>query len=156
MLANRRHWRLAIIAMIVFALGRAMSLAQVPTKHPATDAQSQIRALMTRLDDPATRDASRVQSIFADTFYAVQANGNLLSKAEWLAVRSRLRIRTVEWETTRFFEYGDAVVVQGDVHRTYEMPDGRPVDERRRMTLVWVHRDGRWQLAAQHGTNLAP
>lgn len=154
MLANQCRGRHVLLVVIVFSLGRSTSWAQVPTERPLTTGETQIRALMARLDDPATRDPSDVQTIFADTFYIVHANGNMQSKAEWLDLRSRLRIRIVEWKAIRFFEYGDTVIVQGDVHRAYDMPDGRPADESRRMTQVWVKRDARWQLAASHGANL--
>jgi ketosteroid isomerase-like protein len=113
-----------------------------------------VRALMARLDSAANRDPALVQDLFADDFYAVHGPGTVQRKAEWLALRSRLRVHSVDWNELQFFDYGDAIVVFGTVRRVYDLPDGRPADERRRMTYVWVRRNGSWQLAVMHGTRI--
>src|SRR5438128_1987440 len=64
---NQCRWCYALVVVIVFAMGSSTSRAQVAGEHPLTSAQTQIRALMARLDDPGTREPSEVQAIFADT-----------------------------------------------------------------------------------------
>lgn len=141
-------------AFLLFAASAGLLASGLLTRSQQQSPEAQIRPLMARLDSAGTRDPSLVQHLYADSFYAVVGAGRLLRKPEWLTLRAGLRIHTAEWEDMHFFDYGSTVLVVGIVHRTYDMPDARPVDERRRATYVWVNRNGRWQLAATHGTPL--
>jgi ketosteroid isomerase-like protein len=150
MLLSRSEQRLAG-KIVVLALLLAPFVLH---SQDRSNAEAEIRALIARLDSAATRDPSLVQHLFTDEFYTVHGNGSIHTKAEWLALRARLRIHSTEWSEMKFFSYGDVVIVSGVVRRLYDLPDGRPVDERRRTTHVWVHRKGQWQVAAMHGTRI--
>ena len=135
-------------------MGASARMDGRPAAQVQRSTETEIRSLIARLDSTTTRDSSLVSHLFADSFYIVHGNGRILRKAAWLAQRARLRIKSTEWEQLQVFDYGSVALAVGAVRRQYDLPDGTPVDEQRRMTYVWVRRGERWQLAAMHGTRI--
>lgn len=84
------------------------------------------------------------------------ATGRVMDKKAVLAMLASpdTRYESVESDEVKRAITGDLAIETGRV-RVRGIRNGKPVNETQRYTDVWVRRDGRWQLAAEH-TSLAP
>ena len=84
------------------------------------------------------------------------ATGRVMDKKAVLAMLASpdTRYESVESDQVKRAITGDLAIETGRV-RVRGIRNGKPVNETQRYTDVWVRRDGRWQLAAEH-TSLAP
>lgn len=84
------------------------------------------------------------------------ATGRVMDKKAVLAMLASpdTRYESVESDKVERAITGDLAIETGRV-RVRGIRNGKPVNETQRYTDVWVRRDGRWQLAAEH-TSLAP
>lgn len=84
------------------------------------------------------------------------ATGRVMDKKAVLAMLASpdTRYESVESDQVKRAITGDLAIETGRV-RVRGIRNGKPVNETQWYTDVWVRRDGRWQLAAEH-TSLAP
>jgi ketosteroid isomerase-like protein len=84
------------------------------------------------------------------------ATGRVMDKKAVLAMLASpdTRYESVESDEVKRAITGDLAIETGRV-RVRGIRNGKPVNETQRYTDVWVRRDGRWQLAAEH-TSRAP
>jgi uncharacterized protein (TIGR02246 family) len=101
-------------------------------------------------------DAGKLEQLLDDDLSSTTATGHVQDKAEILAdVRSGdLRVSASRTDDFKARIYGKTAVAtyRATVEATYE---GRSRGGQYRATSVYVNRDGRWKLVAQHNTPLA-
>jgi ketosteroid isomerase-like protein len=149
-----RHFAVLFCGLVAGCIAGPVPRSEAVSAEPGSAAEAEIRSLMSRIQNArAMHDPSAVEEIYSDDFYIVHNNGAVRSKNEWLQT-----FRAADFqgqpEQMRFKHLGSTVLVLADVHVTGKLADGRPVELRERVTYVWVHRGGRWQLGAMHGTRL--
>jgi ketosteroid isomerase-like protein len=100
-------------------------------------------------------DIAAVEELLADELTYVHSNGSLDTKESYLdALRSgATRYLAMEMANLRVRSYGDTAVVTGTMDARVRMGD-REVNPKPRALIVYVKRDGRWQMVAWQTTNL--
>ncbi|HEX8293629.1 MAG TPA: nuclear transport factor 2 family protein, partial [Pyrinomonadaceae bacterium] len=110
------------------------------------------------LDAYERNDGDAMERIVADDFTITFPNGALQAKPQLMAMvkaprragQPRMRFYT---EDVRSRAYGGTVILIGRVVTEYER-DGKTVREQARYTDTYVLRNGRWQVAASHLSNV--
>jgi ketosteroid isomerase-like protein len=99
------------------------------------------------------KDTKALDMLLANTFTAVEIDGSLSSKGEFLA-----SIKAPEYQPSQAVNeqikvqmYGDAAVVVG-IFRIKGIEKGKPYVHRERFTDTWVKRDQTWQCVASQST----
>lgn len=99
------------------------------------------------------KDAKALDMLLANTFTAVEIDGSLSSKSEFLA-----SIKAPEYQPSQAVNeqikvqmYGDAAVVVG-TFRIKGIEKGKPYVHRERFTDTWVKHDQTWQCVASQST----
>lgn len=98
-------------------------------------------------------DLAACARILADDFLLTSARGNLMPKADWLAAAGTTVTATrFTWESlrVRLLDH-DVALVHGRSHQQATAA-GQDWSGVFLVSDVWVHRDGRWQVVARHGT----
>jgi hypothetical protein len=106
--------------------------------------------------DPVTAlrqlDQERIQAqIGAEDFIGIGPSGTVRTKAQVIAdfTSGSLRFQSITTDDVRWRVYGDTAVETG--RSTMIGQDlGKTVPRDNRFTRVWVKRQGRWQLVANH------
>ena len=100
-------------------------------------------------------DLAACADVLADEFQLTSAlSGELFDKAKWLDLaRGPFECEWFEFEEVRVRRYGEVAVAHALYHQR-ATARGRDWSGSFRMTDVWVHRDGRWQVVSRHSTQL--
>jgi hypothetical protein len=110
-----------------------------------------------RLQAPLNRQRAVLERIYADELVWILPTGELLTKAQVLAMNlpaKPRRLSIIKEEDRRLHVYGNTVVMT--VYTASETRYvGKAYSGPRRMTNVYVKRDGQWQLVAHQGTLIA-
>jgi len=100
-----------------------------------------------------SKDTKALDMLLANTFVAVEIDGSVSSKSEFLA-----SIKAPEYQPTQAVNeqisvqvYGNAAVVVG-VFRIKGVEKGKPYVHRERFTDTWIRRDQGWQCVASQAT----
>ena len=97
-------------------------------------------------------DMETCASILADDFLLTSARGVLMPKEAWLAnAGSVFRCTSFAWEDILVRPFGDAAIVHGRSRQTASV-GGQDWSGVFLTTDVWMHRNGKWQVVARHGT----
>lgn len=101
-------------------------------------------------------DIRALDGLLSPAVVFTTATGRVMDKKAVLAMLASpdTRYESVESDQVKRAITGDLAIETGRV-RVRGIRNGKPVNETQRYTDVWVRRDGRWQLAAEH-TSLAP
>ena len=99
------------------------------------------------------KDTKALDMLLASTFVAIEIDGSLSSKSEFLA-----SIKDPEYKPSQAVNeqisiqvYGDAAVVVG-IFRVKGIEKGKPYVHRERFTDTWIKHDQTWQCVASHST----
>jgi ketosteroid isomerase-like protein len=99
------------------------------------------------------KDTKALDMLLASTFIAIEIDGSLSSKSEFLA-----SIKDPEYKPSQAVNeqisiqvYGDAAVVVG-IFRVKGIEKGKPYVHRERFTDTWIKHDQTWQCVASHST----
>jgi ketosteroid isomerase-like protein len=99
------------------------------------------------------KDTKALDMILANTFIAVEIDGSLSSKNEFLA-----SIKAPEYQPSQAVNeqmtvqvYGNAAVVVG-IFRIKGIEKGKPYVHRERFTDTWIRKDQGWQCVASQAT----
>jgi ketosteroid isomerase-like protein len=99
------------------------------------------------------KDTKALDMLLASTFVAVEIDGSISSKSEFLA-----SIKDPEYKPSQAVNeqvnvqvYGDAAIVVG-IFRIKGVEKGRPYVHRERFTDTWIKHDQTWQCVASHAT----
>jgi ketosteroid isomerase-like protein len=99
------------------------------------------------------KDTKALEMLLANTFVAVEIDGSVYSKSEFLA-----SIKAPEYQPSQAVNeqinvqvYGNAAVVAG-IFRIKGVEKGKPYVHRERFTDTWIKRDQSWQCVASQST----
>jgi ketosteroid isomerase-like protein len=99
------------------------------------------------------KDTKALDMLLASTFIAVEIDGSISSKSEFLA-----SIKDPEYKPSQAVNeqlnvqvYGDAAIVVG-VFRIKGIEKGKPYVHRERFTDTWIKHDHTWQCVASQST----
>jgi ketosteroid isomerase-like protein len=123
-----------------------------------SDIRAEILALGARWAEAERHaDTKILDEIAADHFRLVGPFGFVLDKTQWLDryVSGGLVTSSLDWEDVEVREFGETAIAIGrqTQQATYQ---GRPADGQFRVTQVFVHDQGRYQLASLHLSQVAP
>ena len=105
----------------------------------------------------ARRDASVHERLFAADYTYTPGNGNIMGREEHMSFTksAAVEVKSLRSEDLRVRIYGDTAVVTG-MWVSVDRRAGREFAERRiRYLLVYVRREGRWQIVAEQRTGVA-
>ncbi|MFL5515511.1 MAG: nuclear transport factor 2 family protein [Gemmatimonadales bacterium] len=135
------------------------SVAPAAAKAPASPRQLAVLAAMEEYKQAILdSDTAALARIWTDNYTFINPQGTLVTREQRLvnigSGSTDVQIIDDEREVTvRLF--GDAAIVQNlsTLHGTFS---GQPTDTDLRGTFMWVRRDGRWRLATNQLTAVAP
>jgi ketosteroid isomerase-like protein len=100
-----------------------------------------------------SKDTRALDQLLANTFVAVEIDGSVSSKSEFLA-----SIKAPEYQPSQAVNeqmnvqvYGNAAVVVG-IFRIKGMEKGKPYVHRERFTDTWIKQNQAWQCVASQAT----
>ena len=100
-----------------------------------------------------SKDTKALDMLLASTFIAVEIDGSISSKSEFLA-----SIKDPEYKPSQAVNeqinvqvYGDAAIVVG-IFRIKGIEKGKPYVHRERFTDTWIKHGQTWQCVASHST----
>ena len=149
--------RMLIIAVVIVAV---CPLA-VGQKHSARRSQTEsVVERIRKLDEERIQaqihaDAAALDRIYADDFIGIGPSGTVRTKPQVLAdfTSHDLKFQSITTDDVRIRVYGNTVVETG--RSTMVGQDrGKVVPLENRFTRVWVSRQGRWRLVANHYSTL--
>ncbi len=105
-----------------------------------------------RCEAISTGDRARLEGLLTDDMQQIHASGVVEGKAPYIDTLLQRRRRCERTGATTVRLYGDTAVMTGPQRNVYA--DGTVGDML--TTLVWVRREGRWQLASSQSTHIQP
>ncbi|MBV8543477.1 MAG: nuclear transport factor 2 family protein [Acidobacteria bacterium] len=96
-------------------------------------------------------DAAALDRLYAEDFIGIGPSGTVRTKPQVIAdfTSGSLRFQSITTDDVLWRVYGDTAVETG--RSTMDGQDkGKAVPRDNRFTRVWVKRQGRWQLVANH------
>jgi ketosteroid isomerase-like protein len=104
-----------------------------------------------RIQAQVGADAAALDRLYAEDFIGIGPSGAVRTKAQVIAdfTSGSLRFQSITTDEIRWRVYGNTAVETG--RSTMVGHDkGKAVPRDNRFTRVWVERQGRWQLVANH------
>ena len=141
-----------IAAILLWAASAAV--AQNPS-GPTPDAANAEQAVRQqdeqRIHAQISADANALQRIYADDFIGIGPTGVVRNKAEVIAdfTSHELTYQSITTADVRVRIYGNTAVETGR-STMIGRDKGKAVPRDNRFTRVWVVKEGRWQLVANH------
>ena len=101
-------------------------------------------------------DTKTLDRILAEDFIFTDPEGNLLTKAEWIAdmTSGELRFESIHIDDLQVRMYGDAAVANGRTTVKAQSKEGG-FDGQYCYTDMYVKRNGQWQAVAEQATLLS-
>ena len=145
--------RMSIIAALLL-WPTAAAVAQNPSRRTSdtTNAEQAVRHQdELRIHAQITADTTALRRIYADDFLGIGPTGVVRNKAQVIAdfTSQELTYDSITTADVRVRVYGNTAVETGR-STMFGRDKGRVVPRDNRFTRVWVVRDGRWQLVANH------
>ena len=109
-----------------------------------------------RIQAQIDADAVALDRLYAEDFIGIGPSGTVRAKGQVIAdfTSGSLRFQSITTDDVQWRVYGDTAVETG--RSTMNGQDkGKTVPRDNRFTRVWVKRQGRWQLVANHYSLLA-
>ena len=149
--------RMLVIAAIIVALGPLAVGQTKSTRRTQTETVVEgIRRLdQERIQAQIHADAAALDRIYADDFIGIGPSGTVRTKPQVLAdfTSHDLNFQSITTAEVRIRVYGNTAVETG--RSTMVGQDkGNVVPRDNRFTRVWVRRQGRWRLVANHYSTL--
>ena len=149
--------RMFVIAAIIVAPG-PLGVAQTKSVRRAqaqTVAEGIRRLDQERIQAQIHADAAALDRIYADDFIGIGPSGTVRTKPQVLAdfTSHDLSFQSITTDEVRIRVYGNTVVETGRT-TTIGQDKGKVVPRDNRFTRVWVRRQGRWRLVANHYSTL--
>jgi ketosteroid isomerase-like protein len=140
-----------LIVAAVLLIGASISGS---AQNSASDEGGRVLGLETAWNHAIeAKDTKALDMLLASTFVAVEIDGSVSSKSEFLA-----SIKAPEYQPSQAVNeqmnvqvYGNAAVVVG-IFRIKGMEKGKPYVHRERFTDTWIRRDQAWQCVASQAT----
>ena len=145
--------RTLIIAVLVLT---AASIALGQKQSARRDQRKSVEQVIRQLDHERIQaqihaDRVALDRIYADDFIGIGPSGTVRTKPQVLAdfTSHDLKFQSITTDDVRIRVYGNTVVETG--RSTMVGQDkGRVVPRDNRFTRVWVRRQGRWRIVANH------
>jgi len=145
--------RTLIIAVLVLT---AASIALGQKQSARRDQRRSVEQVIRQLDRERIQaqihaDRVALERIYADDFIGIGPSGTVRTKPQVLAdfTSHDLKFQSITTDDVRIRVYGNTVVETG--RSTMVGQDkGRVVPRDNRFTRVWVRRQGRWRIVANH------
>ena len=147
---------LAIAAVIVALSPLADGQKQTARRTRTRSAVEGIRKLdEERIQAQIHADAAALDRIYADDFIGIGPSGTVRTKPQVLAdfTSHDLKFQSIKTDDVRIRVYGNTVVETGRSIMVGE-DKGKVVPRDNRFTRVWVRRQGKWRLVANHYSTL--
>ena len=94
-------------------------------------------------------------SWLADKFLAVDTEGKVSDRAQFIAGENATKYSSVNFEDLQVTAFGDTAIASSLMTFKGIDPNGKAFDYRSRWTDTWVKMpDGKWQCVAIHGSEL--
>jgi ketosteroid isomerase-like protein len=145
--------RTLIIAVLVLT---AASTALGQTQSARRDRRRSVEQVIRQLDHERIQaqihaDRVALDRIYADDFIGIGPSGTVRTKPQVLAdfTSHDLKFQTITTDDVRIRVYGNTVVETGRSSMVGQ-DKGRVVPRDNRFTRVWVRRQGRWRIVANH------
>ena len=149
-------YRMLVIAVIVAVGPLAVGQERSARKTQTESVEEAIRRLdEERIQAQIHADAAALDRIYADDFIGIGPSGTVRTKPQVLAdfTSHDLKFQSITTDDVRIRVYGNTVVETG--RSTMVGQDkGKVVPRDNRFTRVWVRRQGRWRLVANHYSTL--
>lgn len=102
------------------------------------------------------QDASAAELILADEYSFTNEDGKVKTKAEDIAdfKKGETKMEVAEITDQKVRIVGNGSAVETGAFHIKGTNKGKPFDETERYTTVWVWRGGRWQVVADHVSNV--
>jgi ketosteroid isomerase-like protein len=109
-----------------------------------------------RIQAQISADAAALDRLYAEDFIGIGPSGAKRVKAQVIAdfTSGSLRFQSITTDDVQWRVYGDTAVETG-LSTMNGQDKGKTVPRDNRFTRVWVKRQGRWQLVANHYSLLA-
>jgi uncharacterized protein (TIGR02246 family) len=136
------------LAIVVELLTGCVSSESVIKSDPVTA----LRQLdQERIQAQIGADAEALDRLYAEDFLGIGPSGTARTKAQVIAdfTSGNLRFQSITTDDVQWRVYGDTAVETGRSTMIGE-DRGKAVPRDNRFTRVWVKRQGRWQLVANH------
>src|SRR5262245_27946508 len=150
----RQIFAIAVVACSAAAITSGQEQGAV--RDPRRIVEQVIRKLdEERIQAQIHADAAALERIYADDFIGIGPSGTVRTKPQVLVdfTSHDLKFQSITTDDVRIRVYGNTVVETG--RSTMVGQDkGRVVPRDNRFTRVWVRRQGRWQLVANHYSTL--
>ena len=149
--------RILVVTVLIVAL---YSLAVGQTKNTRLTQTDRVVERIRKLDQERIQaqihaDAMALNRIYADDFIGIGPSGTVRTKPQVLAdfTSHELTFQSITTDEVRIRVYGNTAVETG--RSTMVGQDkGKVVPRDNRFTRVWVRRQGRWRLVANHYSTL--
>ena len=142
--------RIPLLSLACFA--GLMSGCVSPPSGIKSDPATALRQLdQERIQAQIGADAAALDRLYAEDFIGIGPSGTVRTKAQVIAdfTSGSLRFQSITTDDVRWRVYGDTAVETG--RSTMIGQDrGKAVPRDNRFTRVWVERQHRWQLVANH------
>ncbi len=149
--------RILVVTVLILALD-SLAVGQTKnTRRTQTDrVVEQIRKVdQERIQAQIHADARALDRIYADDFIGIGPSGAVRTKPQVLAdfTSHELTFQSITTDEVRIRVYGNTAVETGRT-TTVGQDKGKVVPRDNRFTRVWVRRQGRWRLVANHYSTL--
>ena len=140
------------VALAPLALGQTKSARRAETERVV---ESIRRLDEERIQAQIHADAAALNRIYADDFIGIGPSGTVRTKPQVLAdfTSHDLSFQSITTDEVRIRVYGNTAVETGRTI-TVGQDKGKVVPRDNRFTRVWVMRQGRWRLVANHYSTL--
>ena len=149
--------RILVVTVLIVALDPLAVGQTKNTRRTQTDrVVAQIRKLdQERIQAQIHADATALDRIYADDFIGIGPSGTVRTKPQVLAdfTSHELTFQSITTDEVRIRVYGNTAVETGRT-TTVGQDKGKVVPRDNRFTRVWVRRQGRWRLVANHYSTL--
>ena len=133
--------------------GKAANGDATPTHDNST--QQELTNLLNELVEAAKKqDTAAFDRILADDFIETNADSLMFDKAQVLAAIPQVAQSSYEFSEVKARFFGDTAVMTFRQNSKGKF-QGQDFSGDYRETLVWVKRDGRWQIVAAHVSRIA-
>src|ERR1041384_6191734 len=145
--------RMLTIAAIVVALGPvALGQTKSARRTQTQSVMERIRRLdQERIQAQIHADAAALDRLYADDFIGIGPSGTVRTKPQVLSdfTSGDLKFQSITTDGVQVRVYGNTAVETGR-STMIGQDKGKVVPRDNRFTRVWVRRQGRWQLVANH------
>ncbi len=103
-----------------------------------------------------TQDAAAIEQILADEYLFTNEDGKVKTKAEDVAdyKKGETKIDVADITDQKVRIIGNGAAIETGTFHVKGTNKGKPFDDTERYTSVWVWRSGRWQVVADHVSNV--